>query len=455
MSKVLKIANAQAFWGDSLTAAASLIHQQPDIDYITLDFLAEVSLSIMAAQKVKDSSAGYAQDFVEVVKSLIPYWLSGSKVRIVTNAGGLNPQACAQACAEILRQAGCSLLIAVIAGDNVLDIIKAEPETSTFNNLETQVPISEVLSKLLTANAYMGAKPLAEALKKGAAIVITGRVADPSLTVAPCVAHFDWALTDYDRLAQATIAGHLIECGTQVTGGISDDWLNLPNLAQIGFPIIEMSSDGSFIITKPSESGGRVSVETVKEQLLYEIGDPQRYLSPDATVSFLSLKLEETGSNRIKVVGALGSAPPSTLKVSATYHEGFKAEGMLAIVGRNVQIKARRCGEIILERLTKAGFVPERSLIECLGCGDITQGVLANSHLQPFECILRICVADRRREVLEHFSREIAPMVTSGPPGTTGYTSGRPHIRPVLGYWPCLIDASLVKPIIEYIKVSQ
>lgn len=453
MSKVLKIGNAQAFWGDSLTAAAALVQQQPDIDYITLDFLAEVSLSIMAGQKIKDPSLGYAQDFVEVVKSLISYWQSGSKVKIVTNAGGLNPQACAKACAEMLQRAGCPLLIAVIAGDDVLENIKVDPENSIFKHLENKTPISEVLPKLVTANAYMGAKPLAEALTKGADIVITGRVADPSLTVAPCVAHFGWKWSEYDRLAQATIAGHLIECGTQVTGGISDDWLNIPDLAQIGFPIIEMNSDGSFVITKPSNSGGRVSVETVKEQLLYEIGDPQRYLSPDVTVSFLSITLEQKGPNRIKVEGGLGSPPPSTLKVSATYQEGFKAEGMLAIVGRDVQVKARRCAEIILERLAKAGFTPQRSLIECLGCGDLMQGVLPNCQKESLECILRVCIADSRREVLERFSREIAPMVTSGPPGTTGYTSGRPHIRPMLGYWPCLIDAFHVKPTIEYIQV--
>jgi hypothetical protein len=238
-----------------------------------------------------------------------------------------------------------------------------------------------------------------------------------------------------------------------VTGGISNEWLNLPGLEEIGFPIIEMSPDGSFILTKPAGTGGRVSVDTVKEQLVYEIGDPQRYLSPDATVSFLSLKLEETAPNRVKVVGGLGSAPPSTLKVSTTYQDGFKAEGMLAIVGCDVQLKARRCGEIILERLKKAGFSPERSCIECLGCGDVVQGILVNGYPQPFECILRICIADQRREVLEHFAKEIAPMVTSGPAGTTGYTSGRPHIRPVFGYWPCLIDSSQIHPRIEYIKV--
>lgn len=455
MSKVLKIANAQAFWGDSLSAAASLVEQQPDIDFITMDFLAEVSLSIMAAQKIKDASKGYAQDFIEVIKSLIPFWSSGTKVKIVSNAGGLNPYGCAAACVEILQQARLPFKIAVIAGDDLLDQIKRDPKNSLFNHLDTHQPISEVLSQLVTANAYMGAKPLAEAIKQGADIVITGRVADPSLTVAPCVAYYDWSWTDYGRLAQATVAGHLIECGTQVTGGISNHWIDLPDLEQMGFPIVEMSRDGSFIVTKPHRSGGRVSVETVKEQLLYEIGDPQKYLSPDVTVSFLSLKLETVAPNRIKVVGALGSAPPPTLKVSATYQDGFKAEGLLGIVGHDVQAKARRCGEIILKRLERAGLSPERSCVECLGCGDVMLGVLSHDCQQPLECVMRICIADHRREVLEQFAKEMAPLVTSGPPGTTGYTSGRPHIRPVLGYWPCLVDVSKASPTIEYITVSS
>lgn len=455
MTKMIKIGNTQAFWGDSASASATLLQQQPDLDYLTLDYLAEVSLSIMAAQKAKDPAAGYARDFIDVVKSLVPYWKKGAKVKIITNAGGLDPKACALACAEVLQQASCPIRLGIVTGDHVIEKLKAEPATPSFNNLETKEPLSVIFSKLTTANAYLGAKPLVEALKRGADIVITGRVADPSLTVAPCAFHFNWPFDAYDRLAQATIAGHLIECGTQVTGGISTNWLDLPDPANIGFPIVEIEKDGTFIVTKPMQTGGRVCLETVKEQLLYEIGNPDEYLSPDATVSFLSLSLEDAGSNRIRVIGGKGKPPPPSYKVSATYRDGFKAEAMLAMFGRDICKKAHLSGEIVLERVRRAGFVIERSCIECLGCGDVVPRVSSKTVIQqPSECVLRICVIDRRREALECFAREIAPLVTSGPQGTTGYATGRPHIRPVFGYWPCLIATSVVTPMVEMIEVK-
>lgn len=455
MEKTIKIGNAQAFWGDNGHAAADLLEQEPGLDYLTLDYLAEVSLSIMAAQRDKDPSAGYARDFVDVIKSLIPHWKKGAKVKVITNAGGLDPRGCALACAEVLSRASCQLKIAVVAGDDVLQVIKKQYVEPSFNNLETQEPISNILSGLTTANAYLGAKSLVEALKRGADIIITGRVADPSLTVAACAAHFNWSFDDYGRLAQATIAGHLIECGTQVTGGISTGWLDLPGRDNIGFPVVEMQADGSFIIRKPPGTGGAVNLQTVKEQLLYEIGDPDKYLSPDVTVSFLSLKLNDLGGDRVQVVGGRGTPPPSTYKVSATYRDGYKTEAMLVITGRDVKAKAKACADVLFKRLLQAGFATERSCVECLGCGDVVPGLFSvNDKQSPLECVLRICIADHRREVLECFAKEIASLVTCGPPGTTGYTSGRPHIRPIFGYWPCLIPVASVKPTLEIIEVQ-
>lgn len=451
---MIKIGNAQAFWGDRISASAALVAQQPDLDYLTLDYLSEVSMSIMAAQRAKDPQTGYAHDFIDTIKSLIPYWKQGSKVKVIANAGGLNPRGCALACAEALRHAGCQRSVAVVSGDDILDKLKASPKNPFFHHLESKLPVSNVLEHLATANAYLGAQPIAAALKLGADIVITGRVADPSLTVAPCVHHFGWKFDDYDLIAQATVAGHLIECGTQATGGISTRWLSLPDLADIGYPFVEMHADGTFVITKPTSTGGCVSIETVKEQLVYEIGDPNCYLSPDATVSFLSLALDKDGCDRIKVTGAKGSPPPPTYKVSATYHDGFKAEAMLVIFGRNAAEKARACGEIVLERVRRCGFKLHRSCIECLGCGDAVPGVLPTDKMtQHLECVLRICAADPRREALECFAKEIAPLVTSGPPGTTGYTGGRPAVRQVFGYWPCLVPTSEIKPKIELIEV--
>ena len=431
-----------------MDAPARLVSQQPDLDYLTLDYLAEVSLSILAIQREKDPSLGYARDFVEVVKSLVPHWKKGVKMRIVTNAGGLNPEGCARACRDALQKAGCGhLKIWVVDGDDVLPIIRERSDEASFRNLESDDPIKTVLDRLVTANAYFGAEPIAQALKAGADLVITGRVADPSLVVGPCIAHFGWSATDYDRIAGATIAGHLIECGTQATGGFSTDWLSIPGRDDIGFPVVEVDAGGSCVVTKPAGTGGCVSVPTVKEQLLYEIGDPDNYLSPDATVSFLDLSVKQAGKNRVRVKGALGRPPPDSYKVSATYRDGFRAHGMLTIYGRDAVKKARLCGAGALQRVKRAGYALERSLVECLGAGASVPGVKqAVPESALLETVLRIGVADHRREAVERFSKEMAPLVTCGPQGVTGYAVGRPKVMPVFGYWPCLIEKRHVKP---------
>lgn len=446
---MLKIGNAQGFWGDSPSAPGRLARQQPDLDYLTLDYLAEVSMSIMAIQREKDSSAGYARDFLHVIKDLAPLWEKGSRLRIVTNAGGLNPLGCAQACHALLKTLNCSIRIGVVMADDVLPILLDQSTHPLFKNLETNVSLSSVQERLVTANAYLGAKPIADLLNLGADIVITGRVADPSLTVGPCVAHFGWSWEDYDRLAGATVAGHLIECGTQVTGGISTQWLQIEDPANVGFPVVEVNKDGSCIITKPEGTSGKVSIPIVKEQLLYEIGDPDCYLSPDVTVSFLSLDLKEVGKDRVQVKGAKGRAPTNSYKVSATYRDGFKAEAILAIFGQDAPLKAKRCGEIILQRVKANGFDLQRKLIECLGSGDVVPGIFSANSL---ECVLRVAVADMRKDALECFVREVAPLVTSGPQGVAGYVSGRPHIRDVFGYWPCLIEKGLINPQIHLLE---
>lgn len=454
-NNIIRIGNAQAFWGDLPQAPASLVKQQPDLDYLTLDYLAEVSMSIMAIQREKDPNTGYAQDFIDVVRSIIPFWQKGSYVKIVTNAGGLNPLGCAQACQVLLHKEQCRpIRIAVISGDDVFPILMSSKDPRLYYNLETKDPITTIQNRMVTANAYLGGQPIAEALLAGADIVITGRVADPSLTVGPCIAHFNWSEEDYQKIAGATVAGHLIECGTQVTGGISTNWLEMPDPVHIGYPIVEMFDDGSFIITKPERTGGRVTIETVKEQLLYEIGDPDKYLSPDATVSFLSLELKEVGRDRIKVSGAKGKAPPNTYKVSATYRDGYRTEGMLAIFGQDAPKKARRCGEIILERVRDAGYTLDRTHIECIGAGAVVPGVVPTESFSSLECMLRVAVAGQQKEALEFFTKQIAGIVTTGPQGVAGYTSGRPHVRPVFGYWPCLISRSEVCPKVQMLEVQ-
>ncbi|HEY2588955.1 MAG TPA: acyclic terpene utilization AtuA family protein [Tepidisphaeraceae bacterium] len=448
---VLKIGNAQAFWGDDPDAPARLVAQAPDLDVLTLDYLAEVSMSILAKQRDRDPSAGYARDFLGVVQSLAPHWRGGRKLRLVTNAGGLNPRGCAERCVAALREAGCvGLKIGLVTGDDVLPLLRERP--ADFPHLETRNSLSSVLDSVVTANAYLGAAGIVEALRAGADIVVTGRVADPSLTVAPCIAHYDWKLDDWDRIAGATVAGHLIECGTQITGGISTHWLDL-DTRNIGFPIVEVADDGSCVVTKPAGTGGVVDERTVKEQLLYEIGDPAHYLSPDATVSFLTLRVHNEGNNRVSVGGATGGPAPEKYKVSATYRAGFRASGMLAVFGRDAVAKARRCGEIVLQRLRDAGCEPRKSRVECIGAGDVVPGVPAPHAGELLETVLRISVWDPRREVVERFARQMAPLISAGPQGITGYAEGRPAVHEVFGYWPTLVDRSRVNVRVELLEV--
>jgi hypothetical protein len=458
MARSVRIGNALGFWGDRISAAEELLAAEPDLDYLTLDFLAEVSMSILAIERSRDPNAGWPRDVVEVIRSLAPYWRDGGQCRLITNAGGLNPMACARRCQQVLAENGClDRSIIVISGDDVLDQLRnREDDARLFANLDTGEALDSVRDRLVTANAYLGAQLIAEALAKGADIVITGRVADPSLTVAACAHFHGWKWNDWNRLAGATVAGHLIECGTQVSGGISTDWLALPHVENIGFPIVEVADDGSAVVTKPANSGGRVSEQTVKEQLVYEIGDPGAYLSPDVSVSFLSLQVEEESPDRIRVSGATGRPAPSTYKVSATYQDGFRAQGNLTIYGANVVAKARRAGEAVLKRLRSDGVTFQESIVECLGAGACHPlGFDEQIAPQLRETVLRIAVADESREAVEQFTRELMPLVTAGPQGTTGYADGRPRVHPVFRYWPCLIERDDVSPLVELLPSTD
>lgn len=448
--KPLRIANAQAFWGDRSHAALELLQTDPEVDYLTLDYLAEFSLSILAIQKQKDPSLGYARDFLDVAKSLIPLWKKGLKTKVICNAGGLNPQGCAEALRTLFQTEGLNKKIGIVSGDDITDLLKKEPYNPLFRNLDNGNSLETISQRLATANAYLGSDGIVSALQQGAEIIVTGRVADPSLTVAPCIFHYQWSKKDYDKIAGATVAGHLIECGTQATGGFSSHWLEGQEHASMGYPIAEINSLGNCVITKPANSGGWVTTETVKEQLLYEIGDPANYLSPDIKLSFQEIEVKQEGKNRVAVTGAKGFAPSPTYKVSATYFDGFRAEGTLTIVGEQAAEKAQKAGEVLLERLKLLGYQPERSLIELLGNGGSLHGVLPKPQ-NLLECVLRIAVADPNKEKVEAFCKELAPLITSGPQGTTGYNSGRPKPRPIYTFWPCLIEKTRVQ---AYVKVT-
>lgn len=454
MTPPVRIANVQAFWGDYSRAAADMLRQDPDIDYMTLDYLAEVSMSILAKQQSRKPELGYPQDFLKVINSIAPFWNDGCRTKVIANAGGLAPLSCAQECVKILRDAGCSgRKIGAVTGDSVLSILdSAEGDEELYRNLDTGQTLQERTSDLVTANAYVGAGAIVNALEAGCDLVITGRVADPSMVVAPCVFAHGWELDDYDRLAGATVAGHLIECGTHATGGISTDWLAIEDVANIGYPIVEVDSAGACVVTKPNETGGVVNLRTVKEQLLYELGDPGNYLSPDCSVSFLGLEVEEVGENRVSVKGAIGSPPPETLKVSATQHVGYHAAGTLVIFGDNAVEKAKRAGQLVISRLESIGLKPAETRIECLGSGD----TVPLNHLKRSdvtEVVLRVAVADPKREPIAQFATDWTSLVCCGPQGTTGYAGGRPRVSETFGYWPCLIKSDAIQMNVEVLEV--
>ena len=371
---------------------------------------------------------------------------------------GLNPLGCAQACAEALQKAGCRpMKIGVVSGDDVVHLLReAAPTTEVFRNLDSGRSLGDVQDRLVTANAYIGSTGICAALQQGAEIVITGRIADPSMVVGPCMFEFGWKEDEWDRLAGATVAGHLMECGTHVTGGIATDWLSLPDPLRIPFPLVEVDSDGDCVVTKPANTGGKVTLETVKEQLIYEIGDPHQYLSPDVTVSFLDLVLVEDGKDRVRVTGAKGRERPKTLKVSATYRDGYRAAGMLTIFGADAVAKARRSGAVVLRRLAEQGCQYRDTLIECLGNGESVPVIChADVGDRAYETVLRVAVEADTKEPVEKFARELMPLVTAGAQGTTGYAEGRPKVHSVFRYWPCLIENDRAPYRLEFITSSD
>jgi hypothetical protein len=446
---VIRIANGAGFWGDNLDAPIRLVESE-SCDVLTLEYLAELTMAILAHLRSKDpQSAGYVSDFPNLLGRLAPHLLAQPNLTIVTNAGGLNPHACARRCATVLQAADLDPPIAVISGDDVLNAIPGWiSDGYSFPHFETSESILGVSDRLVAANVYLGARPIADAIARGARIVITGRVADASLTVGPAAAAFGWKWDEYDTLAAASAAGHVIECGAQASGGLWHDWLSLPGLDAIGYPVAEIAADGSSVITKPAGSGGLVSVGTVAEQVVYEIDDPARYRTPDVDVDFTSLRLEEIAPDRVRMSGTKGAAPSPLLKVSGIYRDGYMAAGMLAVVGANAEAKARRAGRVLLDRVAAAGFALEHTLIECLGAGDVASGML-RPRSPAVEVVLRVTARDSRKAAIERFAKEFAPLITSGPPGMAGYAGGRAEVRPAFGYFPTLVPRALITPTID------
>ena len=440
--KTIRIGNGCGFWGDSVDAPIRLA-QRGRLDYLTLEYLAELTMSILALQKQRDPEAGYAGDFLDVLQRLTPVLQQQPNLKIITNAGGMNPSACARQAKVVLQKAGLTRRIGIVSGDDLLPRLDALLPQHPFTNLDTGELLDTITPRVVSANAYLGAKPIAESLAQGAQIVITGRVADASLTMGPAVHEFGWLWDDWDRLSAASVAGHLIECGAQACGGLWCNWRDVPDWSDIGYPHVDLTDDGSFTIS--SDAGPGVNRETLVEQLLYEVGDPLKYLTPDVVADFTSISLTTVDERTVRVSGAQGDEATSTYKVSIAYRDGYTASGTLTIAGRDAVAKAQLCGKAILQRI---GVAVDRSNIECIGGGACAPGVIDPS-ADPPEVMLRVSVHDRRKDVVERFAKELAPLVTSGPPGVTGYTTGRPAAREVFAYWPALIEKNAVESKVE------
>lgn len=444
--KVL-IANGQGFWGDSILGPIRLLREGP-LDYLTLDYLAEVTMSIMQKLKSRDPSKGYATDFVRLIDLVLPE-LVDKGTRVVANAGGVNPRACMEAVLAVCEKHGLSgVKVAIVEGDDVLsslDELMAGGETLT--NMDTGAPLESVRDRVTSANVYLGAFPIAEALDSGAQIVITGRGTDPGLVIGPMIHEFGWGPEDLDALAAGTVAGHIVECGAQCTGGNHTDWRTMPDLAMVGYPIIEMTPSGEFAITKHSGTGGRVDRDSVVHQLAYEMGDPAAYITPDVVADFTSFSLEEDGDDRVTVRGVKGSPATPTYKVSMSYQDGWKSVGQLTICGPDAVAKAELCAEIVWQRLAYDGYEysPEERMVEVVGANVCHAGIAVPEADQPSEVVLRMGVKGPDRSKVDRFGSELVPLVTSGPPGVTGFAGGRPKATEIIGYWPALLSKDRVQ----------
>lgn len=451
--KTIRIASGQGFWGDWLEAPVRQV-EGGQIDYLMLDYLAEVTMSIMQKQRSRDPKSGYAKDFVPLMERILPACVERN-IKVIANAGGVNPHGCAQAVRAVAEKLGLSdkVKIGIVAGDDIMDrldeLISSGEE---LRSMDTNDPLSTVRPDIQSANVYFGAWPIVEALQQGAQIIITGRCTDTGLTLAPMIYEFGWREDDWDRLAAGTIAGHTIECGAQSSGGnCLVDWESIPDLANVGFPIIEASEDGTFIITKHANTGGRITTAVVKEQLVYEMGDPKNYITPDCIADFTTIQLEDLGDNRVRFSGIKGRPATDSYKVSISYHLGYKAVGTLAYAWPDAYRKAQAGDKILRQRLENLGLKYEQMLTEFVGVNACHGPLSGEPDANIAEVQLRIGVRSNEKAPVERFTKEIAPLVLTGPPTVTGFAGGRPKVEEIVAYWPALMLKSRISPKVEIV----
>ena len=449
--KTIRIANGQGFWGDSLEAPVQLVERGP-IDYLTLDYLAEITMSIMQKQRSRDPRSGYAHDFIGVMARILTACVD-KNIKVVANAGGVNPQSCSAAVAEVARKLGLAgkLKVGIVAGDDIMGRLDAFIEQGILlENMEDGEPLSTIRDRVQSANIYFGAAPIAEALDGGAQIIITGRCTDTGLTLGPMMHEFGWPADDWDRLAAGTIAGHIIECGAQCTGGNCQvDWKAIPDLWDIGYPIVEANDDGTFSVTKHAGTGGRITVAGITEQLMYEMGEPQRYITPDCIADFTTVRLQQAAADVARVSGIKGRAATDSYKVSISYSAGYKAIGSLVYSWPDAYAKAVSADEILRRRLAALELNFDKVHSEIIGAGAL-HGELAGAPSPELpEVLLRVGVRSQDKASVERFVKELAPLGLNGPPTVCGLGGGRPKVEEIVAYWPALMPKSAVTPSVE------
>ena len=449
----VRVASGQGFWGDWLEAPVRQVEGGP-IDYLMMDFLAEVTMSILQKQKARNPSHGYARDVVPLLERILPAVVARG-IRVTTNAGGVNPEGCAAAIAAAARSLGLGgrLKVGVVTGDDLLPRLdELLTKGVALADMDTGRPLGEIRRDVLSANAYLGAWPVVQALAAGADVVVTGRVTDTGLTLAPLIHRFGWGAEAWDLLAAGTIAGHIIECGAQCSGGnYLAGWPGVPELEDVGYPIVEAGSDGSFVVTKHPGTGGAVTVASVTEQLVYEMGDPREYITPDCVADFTTIRLAQEAADRVRVSGVRGRPATDRLKVSIAYAAGYKAVGTLVYAWPDALAKAREADRVLRARLERLGLRFDETLTEFVGW-NATHGPLAGAPAPDLpEVQLRFGVRAAGREPVERFTRELAPLILNGPPSVTGFAGGRPKVEEIVAYWPALVPKAEVRPEVKVI----
>lgn len=474
MKEKVRVASGQGFWGDLLTAPVDQVRNGP-IDYLMLDYLAEVTMSIVQKQRQRDPNAGYAKDFVSLMREILPDCVE-KDIKVLSNAGGVNVEGCAAAIKETAQELGLGgkVKIGVVTGDDILPRLDEFLDQGVeINSMDDGTPLADIRDKVQSANVYLGASGLVEALDKGAQIVVGGRLTDTGLTLAPLMHEFGWKFDQWDLVSAGTIAGHIIECGAQASGGNCQyEWDSIPDLANVGFPIVEASPNGEFIVTKHDGTGGRVNVQSVKEQLLYEMGDPKAYITPDVVADFSSIRLEDAGKDRVRVYGIKGNVNTDFYKVSIAYSHGWKSVGTLVYSWPDAYRKAQAAEKILRERIDRLGLKFDVILCEFVGV-NATHGHLAfSSH--PYEggvdaalggrggsssslsnipeVQLRFGVRGQNKADVERFTKEIAPLILTGPPAVTGFAGGRPKVEEIMAYFPALIPKNLIETKVEIVE---